>query len=204
MDKSTPLLLETIKIEDGKIFNLDYHQKRCDISRLKLFHAKDSLKLSSFIHAPKKGLYRCRIVYSKQIHSIEYNPYTPKPITTLKIVPSTIEYAFKYAKRDVFDNLLNQHLDVDEIIIEKDGYITDTSIANIALYDGTKWETPSRPLLLGTMRAKLIDDGFLYPNDIKKENLSKYIQVALMNAMLGFKVLTDISIRDTKGNIYDY
>ena len=204
MNDSAPLLLETIKIEEGNIFNLEYHQKRCDFSRASLFQTTDSLELSSYIHPPRKGLYRCRIVYDTQIHSIEYIPYTSKDISTLKIVPSSIEYGFKYANRDVFNTLLKKYTDIDEIIIEKDGYLSDTSIANIAFYDGEKWITPSSPLLAGTMRAKLINEGFLHLNDIQKEDLSKYTQVALMNAMLGFKILTDISIQDIKGNIYDY
>jgi len=204
MNDSTTLLLETIRIEEGKVFNLDYHQKRCDFSRSALFHTKDTLKLSSCIHAPSKGIYRCRILYDTKIRSIEYLPYFPKKISTLKIVSSMIDYAFKYANRDALNTLLSEHQDVDEIIIEKNGYITDTSIANIAFYDGEKWLTPSHPLLKGTMRAKLVDDGFLHLHDIKKENLSMYTQVALMNAMLGFEILTDISIQDIKGNIYDY
>ncbi|HFQ61586.1 MAG TPA: hypothetical protein ENK39_04715 [Epsilonproteobacteria bacterium] len=204
MTDNTSLLLETIKIEEGKVFNLDYHQQRCDFSRSKLLQSKDKLDLSAAIHPPHKGLYRCRILYNTKIRSIEYIPYTPKKISTLKIISSNLEYAFKYAKRETLDSLLHTHADVDEIIIEKDGYLTDTSIANIALYDGEKWITPSRPLLQGTMRAKLIDDGLLTLGDIKKEHLSKYTQVALMNAMLGFKILTDISIQDIKGNRYDY
>jgi 4-amino-4-deoxychorismate lyase len=204
MNNSSPLLFETIKIEEGKVSNLEYHQKRCDFSRASLFQMTDSLELSSYIHPPSKGLYRCRIVYDEKIHSIEYIPYTPKDISTLKIVPSSIEYGFKYANRDAFNTLLKKHADVDEIIIEKDGYLSDTSIANIALYDGEKWITPSSPLLPGTMRAKLIDEGFLHLGDIQKENLSQYTQVALMNAMLGFNILTDISIEDIKGNMYDY
>jgi len=199
-----PLLLETIKIEEGKICNLSYHQKRCDFSRASLFQTTDTLQLASYIDPPSKGLYRCRIVYAKNIQSIEYVPYVAKNISTLKIVPSTIEYAFKYAKRDAFDTLLKKYNDVDDIIIEKDGYLSDTSIANIAFYDGTKWVTPSSPLLKGTIRAKLIDEGFLHLAPIKKENLSDYTQVALMNAMIGFKILKNISIQDTKGNIYDY
>jgi len=203
-DSNHPLLLETIKIEKGEVTNLKYHQKRCDFSRASIFQKTDSLKLSSYIDAPNDGLYRCRVIYSKKIHSVEYIPYKPKVISTLKIVPSEIEYKFKYANRAAFDALLKKHNDTDDLIIEKDGYITDTSIANIAFYDGEKWITPALPLLAGTMREKLIDDGFLHLGNIKKENLSKYTQVALMNAMIGFKILTDVSIRDTKGSIYDY
>ena len=186
---SSPLLLETIKIEEGKIHNLSYHQDRCTKSRQALFHSSDVLDLSSIINAPKIGLYRCRILYGEVLHSIDYIPYVPKKIQTLKIVSSDIEYSLKYANRDALNSLLNENKDADEVIIEKDGYLTDTTISNIAFLDGTQWFTPVKPLLEGTMRAKLIDEGFIQPKEIKKEDLANYSQVALMNAMIGFKIL---------------
>jgi 4-amino-4-deoxychorismate lyase len=188
------LLLETIKIEEGKIHNLRYHQDRCDQSRQALFQSEDILELSSIIDAPKVGLYRCRILYGETLHSIDYLPYIPKKIQTLRIVSSDIEYSFKYANRDTLNALLESNKDVDEVIIEKDGYLTDTTIANIAFFDGKQWFTPEKPLLKGTMRAKLIDEGFLHTKEIKKEDIPHYSQVALMNAMIGFKIINDIKI----------
>ncbi|EIF50289.1 aminotransferase class IV family protein [Sulfurovum sp. AR] len=185
----TPLLLETIKIEEGKIHNLVYHQHRCNKSRQLLFNSHDILDLSSCIDAPKSGLYRCRILYAECLYSIEYIPYTPKEIHSLKIVSSNIEYSLKYANRDALNALLASNKDVDEVIIEKKGYLTDTTISNIAFFDGEQWVTPEKPLLEGTMRAKLIDEGFLHPKQISKEDLKNYSQVALMNAMIGFKIL---------------
>jgi len=139
MDDTSTLLLETIKIEDGEVFNLSYHQARCDESRKALFHSTDRLDLSSLIQAPPKGLYRCRILYDEKIHSVEYIPYSPKEIHRLKIVSSDLEYEHKYANRDTLNKLLQAQPDTDDILIEKEGYLTDTSIANIAFYDGKQW-----------------------------------------------------------------
>jgi len=189
-----PLLLETIKIEDGEISNLSYHQERCTQSRKKLFGSTDILDLSTLIDPPQIGLYRCRILYNQNLNSIEYIPYTQKDIHTLKIVPSTINYDFKYANRDALNTLLSSHKDVEDIIIEKDGFLTDTTIANLAFYDEKVWVTPSKPLLKGTMRQKLLDEGFLQIKEIKKDDLHLYSQVALMNSMIGFKILKDIKI----------
>jgi len=198
---ATPaLLMETIKIEEGKVANLPYHQVRCDRSRRALFASKERLELSSFIQAPPRGLYRCRILYDQEIQSVEYIPYVPKEIYTLKIISSTIEYVYKYANRDKKNSLLQEQPDADEIIIEKEGYLTDTTISNIAFYDGKRWFTPEVPLLQGTMRAKLIDEGFLHTKKIKKEELDNYTHVALINAMIGFKILNNIKIR--KSNDY--
>jgi 4-amino-4-deoxychorismate lyase len=193
---SDPLLLETIKIEEGEIANLSYHQARCDLSRQTLFHSTDILDLSSIIKAPQTGVYRCRILYAEHLHSIEYIPYSPKKIETLRIVSSNIEYNFKYANRDALNALLESNKDVDEVIIEKDGYLTDTTISNIAFLDGNQWFTPEKPLLKGTMRSKLIDEGFLKTKQIKKEDLQNYSQVALMNAMIGFKILNTEPIQN--------
>lgn len=199
-DRSSPLLLETIKIEEGKVHNLGYHQARCDKSRQKLFNCTNSLDLSTIINPPQTGLYRCRILYAEALASIEYIPYTPKKLDTLKIVSSEIEYDFKYANRDALHALLEAHSDVDEVIIEKDGYLTDTTISNIAFFDGTQWVTPDKPLLEGTMRAKLIDEGFLKIKEIRQTELSNYSQVALINAMIGFKILSINAIQNlTKG-----
>ena len=204
MQEKNPLLLETIKIEDGKMHNIQYHQKRCDKSRKVLFGALDTLELATHIKVPKRGLYRCRILYDVKIRSIEYIPYLEKNIQSLKIVTSNLEYTYKYANRDKFQSLLEANSSVDDILIEKDGFLTDTSIANIAFYDESKWFTPKNPLLEGTMRTKLLDKGFLIPKDIKTTEVFKYKKVALINAMIGFKILESLKIHDLQGNTYDY
>ena len=195
MHNASSLLLETIKIEDGEVSNLSYHQARCDESRKALFHSTDTLDLSSLIQAPQKGLYRCRILYDKKMHSVDYIPYVAKEIHNLKIISSNLTYNYKYANREALNTLLQNQKDIDEIIIEKEGYLTDTTMANIAFYDGKTWFTPENPLLKGTMRAKLLDEGFLHTRNIKKEEIHDYTQVALMNAMIGFKILNNFSIQ---------
>ncbi len=188
------LLLETIKIEDGTINNLSYHQTRFNTSRKELFNIREEIDLVTLIQTPKTGLYRCRIVYDKKVHTVEYIPYVPKEIKKLKIVTSNIEYDYKYANREELNALRERERDFDEIIIEKNGYLTDITIANIAFYDGDKWVTPSQALLPGTMRAKLLDEGFLHKKEIRKEDLKNYSQIALMNSMIGFKVLNNFTI----------
>jgi len=195
MHNASSLLLETIKIEDGEVSNLSYHQARCDESRKALFHSTDTLDLSSLIQAPQKGLYRCRILYDKKMHSVDYIPYVAKEIHNLKIISSNLTYNYKYANREALNTLLQNQKDIDEIIIEKEGYLTDTTMANIAFYDGKTWFTPENPLLKGTMRAKLLDEGFLHTRNIKKEEIHDYTQVALMNAMIGFKILNNFTIK---------
>jgi len=201
---STPTLIETIKIQEGEVLNLSYHQARCDKSRKALLNIEAPLTLSKSIKAPPKGIWRCRILYHETIKSIEYIPYHPKEITCLKVVSSSLNYAHKYADRSALDSLLQKKDACEDVLIEKDGYVTDTTIANIAFYDGAVWYTPSKPLLEGTMRAKLLDEGLIQTKMIRTGDLENYTQVALMNAMLGFKVLKDVQIEDQEGKIHDY
>ncbi len=197
-------LIETIKTEEGKIANLSYHQERCTKSRKALFNVEEALSLASVIKAPPLGVWRCRIHYAQHIKSIEYIPYVAKTIHVLKITPSTLNYTHKYAERSALSSLLENQPYADDIIIEKEGYLTDTTIANIAFYDGSQWWTPRKPLLEGTTRQRLLDNGFLKTKDISIQDLKHYTQVALMNAMIGFDILKNIHIQDTEGKTYDY
>ncbi len=72
----------------------------------------------------------------------------------------------------------------DDILLVKEGLITDTTIANIAFYDGNSWYTPQHPLLKGTKRAQLLDQGLLLEKDLKPEDLSSFIAIRLFNAMI--------------------
>jgi 4-amino-4-deoxychorismate lyase len=192
------LLLETIRCEDGYIHHLPYHQSRCTYSRQQCFATKDSLDLASILEPPKQGVYRCRILYNKSIQKIEYIPYETKEIQSLNIITSSIEYPLKYANREALNTLKALSPQSDDILIEKDGYLRDTSIANIAFYNGKTWHTPKYPLLHGTMRQNMIDKGRIEVKEIHINHLSSYSKVALMNAMIGFKILNTISITYTK------
>jgi 4-amino-4-deoxychorismate lyase len=186
-------LLETIRIEDGQVQNIEWHNKRCNKSRFELFNKKNPLNLLEFIEPPKKGLYRCRILYNTKVNLVEYIPYSPKKINSLKVVQSDINYQYKYNKRDELNNLLEKNY--DDVIIEKNGFLTDTTIANIAFYDGKEWITPKTALLEGTTRAKLLSRGFLILKDIKRKEIKSYSYFALMNAMIGFQIQKSINIK---------
>jgi len=180
-------LLETIYVKDKKARYLDYHNRRFNRARREIFGVKDSLDLSSLILPPANDLYRCRVIYNKNIELIEYIPYVYKEIKTLSFVVSDIEYNYKYEDREELNNIKSKGS--DDVIIIKNNLITDTTIANIAFLDKDRWITPTRPLLEGTTRERLINSGFLYTRDIKKDEILGFNGIALMNAMVGFKII---------------
>lgn len=75
----------------------------------------------------------------------------------------------------------------DDILIVRNGYLTDTSIANVALYDGDTWFTPAHPLLRGTKRSEFLDRQLIVEKDIPQICLKDYSHIMLFNAMIDWK-----------------
>lgn len=187
--------LETIKAIDGQVQHIDYHQKRYE-EVLGSFKNAPFLNLEHAIKAPISGLYRCRVVYDKSgIVDISYHKYEKKVIQTLQIVEANaLEYSKKYENRGAIDELFDKKGECDDILIVKNSYICDTSIANVAFCNGKNWFTPKRPLLKGTTRERLIKDGFLVEEEIMIDDLKQFSQMALMNAMIDFDIIQNKKI----------
>jgi len=188
------VFIETIKILNGKIYNIAWHNQRFNQTRSDILGIDKLINLETYINPPSIGLFRCRIVYATDIISIEYIPYTPKISNSFKIVQRNIEYKYKYSNRDELNSLKDSANGYDDIIIEKNRLLTDTTIANIAFYNGVEWITPKNPLLRGTIRAKLLNRRFLIPKDINSDDLKHFSNFALMNAMIGFQIQKDTII----------
>ena len=189
--------LETIKVLNGEIFNINYHQKRYE-SVLKSLDIKPFEQLIDYINPPKDGLYRCRLVYTSIKISVSYHKYEIRDIKSLKIVyDNNINYSKKSTNRKNIDSLFALKNKADDILIIKNSLVTDTSIANIAFYDSTKadnknegvWLTPKKPLLKGTTRARLLDESKVIEADIKVTDLSRFSKIALLNAMIDFYIV---------------
>lgn len=181
--------LETIKSVDGKLFHMSYHQKRYE-SVLNSFAEKDVKNLEDYIDAPKIGIFKCRLVYDQDNISVSYHEYKKRDISSLKLIfNNEIDYSMKSTFREELDNLYSQRGECDDILIIKELLVTDTSIANIAFYNHGMWITPKNPLLKGTTRARLLDEGKLVEADIKVQELRSFSKVALLNAMTDFDVL---------------
>ena len=99
-------LIETIKLKDGVLQNIQLHNKRINYSRLKLYGwSKDILlgKKDLGIDEYCKGVFKCRVLYNKSIESIEILPYQMKKINSLKMVFSDfISYDYKFENRISF------------------------------------------------------------------------------------------------------
>jgi 4-amino-4-deoxychorismate lyase len=151
-------------------------------------------QLTDIENFDSEGILKCRILYSDIIHSIEFQPYTPRVIRALTLIEdNTIDYTYKYADRSMFDRLPPHAPDTDLLIV-KNGFITDTTFSNIVFYDGTQWVTPSTYLLNGTQRQRLLREGRIVSREIRVGDLSRFISAKPINAMLDFDATPEIEI----------
>jgi len=182
------LFIETIKI-GNKIENLRFHNERLNRTRKIFFNAKP-IDLKNFVKIKKN--FRARITYKKEILKIEYFPLSKREFKKFKIVDSNINYRFKFENRAKLNALKPENY--DEIIIVKNGLITDTTISNLAFFNGKEWLTPKYPLLKGTKRAELLEKNFLKEANIKKSDLKYFKKMAMINAILGFYEIENFSL----------
>ncbi len=171
--------VETIKIEDGNVRNFDYHQRRA--------YATSGIALPR-ISVPnefQQGIVKCRIVYDKEVSTIEFSHYTFPTIQSLQIVEAAHHfYEKKYTDRSSINELFSKRGECDDILIAIDGLITDTSFCNVVFVNDEGLFTPESPLLLGTKRAFLLDQNIIQLRKIKVEDLSLYNEVKLINAFI--------------------
>ncbi len=153
-----------------------------------MFGVTDEIDLCDYID-PVGYLSRtkCRVLYREQVEEVAYQPYRLRTIRSLRLVNrDTIDYQYKTADRSELDSLLALRDGADDILVVKNGLLTDTSFANIALWNGREWITPATPLLEGTHRAALLASGQLRPDDVHTDEIDLYQRICIFNAMIEF------------------
>jgi len=111
-------LFETIKILDGIPQHLFWHQVRLNDSFKRYFNEPDAPVLHNEIKVPgeyRKGIVKCRFLYSESGHRIEFSEYNSKKVSNLKLVNGDhIEYSMKYVDRLPINQLLNSRDQCDD------------------------------------------------------------------------------------------
>lgn len=194
--------IESLKLLDGQLFRLTHHQKR--IVRTFKIHFSEAIpfqleEIVKGLQLPEKGLYKIRILYTDKIENIEIQPYIPRIIKNLKLVNTSSDASFfKSEIRDIINDALTKKGECDDILMVNKGLLTDSSYANIALFDGKEWFTPRKPYLYGTNRDALIDKGLIIEKDIPAQSIYDYKKIRIFNALVEFG---DVEIEINRTNI---
>ena len=182
-------------MEDGVLQRLPYHEHRYELAMQHFWPNKYHWRLIDLLAQnglsehndplDYPGVYKVHMDYNDETGAVLATPYQPKHVGSLRLITNDdIDYSYKYADRSQLNKCLDKRGGCDDVIIVKNGLLTDTSYSNIALYDGTSWFTPRTPLLKGTMRAYLLDNGLIEEADIRPYDLKSFTKVSLINAML--------------------
>ncbi|MCE5205066.1 MAG: aminotransferase class IV [Porphyromonadaceae bacterium] len=180
------MFLETLCIDHGEVLNIDGHINRMQRTAIHFgFQAPALPDLSSLLHASLLDTkVKCRILYRQTLLDISFERYQPKSVRSLQLVEAVPDYLFKYADREELTSLLKHKGKADEILITRNGLITDTTFSNVVLRQGDLFFTPDSWLLNGTKRQKLLREGIITERRITRETLHEYESVYLINAML--------------------
>lgn len=192
---------ETIKIVDGILQYPEYHQKRMNETMMN-FYSEPAHVFVDKIQIPemfKTGLVKCRLSYDLSGFNTDFSYYNIKPVKTLKIIEcDNADYSYKYTDRSLFDELLKRRNNCDDILIVKNGKITDTGFSNVVLFDGKSFITPDEPLLNGTCRRRMLDQGRIEAKPVFLKDLTDFQYLVIINAMRGDDFENPVLIADIK------
>lgn len=193
------LLFETIKIQNKKPQNVDYHIKRVRKSRFELFglsNCNDFMNFLEKFEVNEDKLFKLKIIYNQNIVDYQLLDYTIVYKKAMKFFEKPLfDYHFKFLNRNELADI-EKSLSSEEVgIITKNGYLTDATYANIVLFDGKNYFTPENCLLEGTKRQKYIDNGTIATKPIHQEELVNFKTLHLINAMidLGDNLFIDLN-----------
>lgn len=181
--------IESIKIEDQKIFLLDLHQTRVN-KTFEHFGKEGSINIAEIyknLQHDEDGLYKLRISYGldRQFRT-QMIPYAISEIDNFQLIENnSYDYSFKFEDRKELEKMKTLSK-ADEIIIVKNNHITCTSFSNLLFKKGKDWFTPTTYLLNGVQRQHLLKSKKIKETVITPQNLTEYSHFQIINSMNDF------------------
>ncbi len=179
------MFLESLCIDNGVAKNYHYHLER--VRRAiggSVFPSAGELERGN---PYPLGRVKCRVVYGRDgVQMVEYLQYERPRIESLMVVQGgDVDYSHKYHQRGALDHLYAQRGAAHDIIIVKNGMITDSYFCNLVFCGANGGlYTPTTPLLRGVRRQELLDSGKISALCIKAADLQQFQSVYLINSML--------------------
>lgn len=181
--------IESIKVEDQRIFLKELHQKRMNdtFSNFGQVCKIDIYSLFLNLEHEEDGLYKFRIEYDLENNfRTQIIPYAISELYDFELViDDEIDYSFKSAERTHLQNLKDKS-HADEVIIVKNNRITDTSYSNLLFLKDKIWFTPKNYLLNGVMRQNLLQSKEIKETEITLDNIKEFSHFQLINALNDF------------------
>lgn len=148
------------------------------------------------IETPNPSRLRIRIQYAPgkqplplQMH-IQVEVFQPRFIHKAGVIEMPdVEYSKKYSDRSLFRELHRKHPGYDEIIITRNGYLSDGTFTNLIICPSSSspeeeaCRTPSSPLLQGCRREEMLRRDLLVPRPIHIRRIPDGWRLGFINAL---------------------
>ncbi|TVR54629.1 MAG: chorismate-binding protein [Spirochaetaceae bacterium] len=180
-------LVESLHVVDGVVEAVESHDERLATSYRAVFGGRPPFSISAALEStaiPQHGVQKCRVVYDRDGYVVEFAPYPSRLVRNARIVHDDgISYPHKFTDRSALDAAFARRAGCDEIIIVRDGRVTDAYSSNLVFFDGVRAFTPDTPLLPGTRRARLLDAGTIVEAPIRVSEIGRFASVSFINAL---------------------
>jgi para-aminobenzoate synthetase/4-amino-4-deoxychorismate lyase len=193
-------LLETMRLEDGRVARLDRHLARMGASAAHFRFAWDetlartALEDERLSHA--RGCWRLRLLVDREgIATTTCTPHEDESRTwRVALAVSPVDSAnpllrHKTTSRALYESARAARTGVDEVLLWNEREeVTEATIANVvAEIDGVRLTPPvTCGLLPGIYRAELLESGELREQVIMKDDLSRASRIWLVNSLRGW------------------
>jgi para-aminobenzoate synthetase/4-amino-4-deoxychorismate lyase len=110
-------------------------------------------------------------------------------ISDLRIDPGDAFLYHKTTNRQLYDQAISLSDEDDVVLVDGDGHVTETTLANLGvLIDGTWWTPPVEcGLLPGTERAELLAAGRIRERPISIAEARSATELARFNSVRGWE-----------------
>ncbi len=180
--------IETICYKNGVFERIELHNDRLNRTRNHFFDNQLAIDLSDHLSIPLDLIHstvKCTITYGEKIQHISYSSYQIRAVHSLKMIENnSIDYTFKSSNREQLEAMFLLKGDCDDILIVKNGYLTDSSYANLILLRENRWYSMQNPLLLGTRLQSYLIEKLVTPTLVTPNDLHLFSEARIINAMI--------------------
>lgn len=191
-------LLETMRLDEGRIPRLDRHLARMAASARHFAYPWNEPAIRAAIAAAQRdhptGCWRMRLLVDGQgTPRVESAPHSNERREPWRValarepVDERDPFLFnKTTQRAVYDAARRERPDLDDVILwNRRGEITESTIANVVVeIDGVRYTPPvASGLLAGTFRAELVESGAIRERVLTREDIAAATRLWLVNSL---------------------
>ncbi|HUF67460.1 MAG TPA: aminodeoxychorismate synthase component I [Longimicrobiales bacterium] len=189
-------LLETMRMDDGRIPRIERHLSRLRASADYFGFPFDERRVRDSLQLPGAGPLRLRLRLAKDGNvNVDRGPDAP-PVEPVRVafasraVSSRDRFLHhKTTAREEYDSRLAERPDVfDVLLVNEHGFVTEFTRGNVVIESGGHRLTPARAvgLLAGTFRAELLDSSEIGESDLRPDDVRRADRIWFINSVRGW------------------